>query len=383
MIRTSLTLILNAPRSSRADLAVGTDQRVLVILDGADAVEAPSVFPKPSIEKCIRIQYSCPRVQKINVMDILSDILHVSGLRRRFLDLHPLTPTTALRFPCERSFGLHAVTRGSAFVHAPNLDEPLELQTGDLVLLARGCVHMLSLDRTPPSRSTDVAITPFARMEQSATPDTSSTKVISAAYQLWHEPLHPFLRSLPPWFVVRSHSLSQVSPLSLTIGLLDHELGDQALGSTSALYGLFDALFAFALREIADRASPEKPGLHHAIADQPIRQALILMHGNLDHGWTLEELSQHVGLSRSTLAERFRTAMGDTTLNHLRMLRMQKAIQLLAETRYTLEQIAVAVGYQDAFGFSKVFKRTTGQSPRQFRAQDTLEKQAPHRLKDV
>ena len=60
-------------------------------------------------------------------MDILSDILHVAGLRRRLLDLHGLTPEAALRFPCERSFGLHAVTRGRAFVHAPNLDQPLEL----------------------------------------------------------------------------------------------------------------------------------------------------------------------------------------------------------------------------------------------------------------
>jgi hypothetical protein len=95
-------------------------------------------------------------------MDILSDILHVAGLRRRLLDLHGLTPEAALRFPCERSFGLHAVTRGRAFVHAPNLDEPLELQAGDLVLMARGCVHLLSLDREPPERSTTVPIARFA-----------------------------------------------------------------------------------------------------------------------------------------------------------------------------------------------------------------------------
>ncbi|MGJ7542404.1 cupin domain-containing protein [Variovorax sp. LT1R16] len=316
-------------------------------------------------------------------MDILSDILHVAGLRRRLLDLHPLTPSTALRFPCERSFGLHAVMRGRAFVHAPNLDEPLALQAGDLVLMARGCVHMLSLDRAPPERSTDVAITPFVGMEQRAAPDSSSTQVISAAYQLWHDPLHPFLRSLPPWFVVRGHTLPQLSPLPLTIGLLDRELGDQALGATSASHGLLDALFAFSLREIAERESTEKPGWHHAIADRPIRQVLILMHGNLDHGWTLEELSQQVGLSRSTLAERFRTAMGDTPLNHLRTLRMQKAIQLLADTQHTLEQIAVAVGYQDAFGFSKVFKRTTGQSPRRFREQDAMEKQSPYRVQSA
>jgi AraC-like DNA-binding protein len=297
----------------------------------------------------------------------------------------------ALRFPCDRSFGLHAVTRGRAYVHAPNLDEPLELQACDMVLMARGCVHLLSLDRQPPARSTTV---PIARFVGSALADDAQagapardpaapTQVISAAYQLWHNPLHPFLRSLPPWFVVRGHSLPPLSAVPLTLGLLDRELGDQALGATSATHGLLDALFAFALREIAARENPGVPGWHHAIADRPIRQVLTLMHGNLGHGWTLDELGQQVGLSRSALAGRFRSAMGDTPLNHLRTLRMQKAMQLLAETRQTLEQVAQAVGYQDAFGFSKVFKRTTGQSPRQFREQDAADRQTEWRIQEA
>jgi len=328
-------------------------------------------------------------------MDILSDILHVAGLRRRLLDLHALTPEVALRFPCERSFGLHAVTRGRAFVHAPNLDQPIELQAGDLVLMARGCVHLLSLDREPPARRTTVPIARFvggglAYAAPQHMPDrapaanpAAPTQVISAAYQLWHTPLHPFLRSLPPWFVVRGHSLPQLSAVPLTLGLLDRELGDEGLGATSATHGLLDALFAFALREIAARENPGVPGWHHAIADRPIRQVLTLMHGNLGHGWTLDELGQQVGLSRSALAERFRNAMGDTPLNHLRTLRMQKAMQLLAETRQTLEQVAQAVGYQDAFGFSKVFKRTTGQSPRQFREQDAADRQTEWRIQEA
>lgn len=328
-------------------------------------------------------------------MDILSDILHVAGMRRRLLDLRALTADTALRFPCERSIGLHAVTRGRAFVHAPNLAEPLELQAGDLVLMARGCVHLLSLDRSAPTRSTTVAIPRFAGSGLDQRPEdmaqdiapvkdaAAPTQVISAAYQLWHSPLHPFLRSLPPWFVLRGHSLPPLSAVPLTLGLLDRELGDQALGASSATHGLLDALFAFTLREIAERENPGRPGWHHAIADRPIHQVLSLMHGNLGHGWTLDELGQQVGLSRSALAERFRSAMGDTPLNHLRTLRMQKAMQLLAETRQTLEQVAQAVGYQDAFGFSKVFKRTTGQSPRQFREQDAVDRRTDWRIQEA
>lgn len=314
-------------------------------------------------------------------MDILTDIIHVTGLKRRLLDLHALTPGTAMRFPCERSFGLHAVTRGHVFVHAPNLGEPLELHAGDLVLMARGCTHFLTLDRTPPESSASVTVAPFAGAGPAAPPaEAGEAQVISAAYQLWHQPLHPFLRSLPPWFVVRGRSLEQLSPLPLTLGLLDRELGNPTLGATSATHGLLDALFAFALREIAAREHPNTPGWHMAVADRQIRQVLTLMHGHIGYDWTLAELGQQVRLSRSALAERFRQTMGDSPLNHLRTLRMQKAMQLLAETRQTLEQVAQAVGYQDAFGFSKVFKRTIGQSPRQFRVQDAREQQAPYRF---
>ena len=317
-------------------------------------------------------------------MDILSDILDVAGLRRRLLDLHALKPGLALRFPCERSLGLHSVTRGRAYVHAPNLAEPLELVAGDVALMARGCVHQLSLERAAPADSMLVPMTTFAGTATTEVAPSGSTLVISAAYQLWHAPLHPFLRQLPPWFVVRGHSLPALSALPLTIGLLDRELGEQGQGAASATRGLLDALFAFALREIAERESPSGvSGWQHAIADRPIRQVLSLMHCNLGHGWTLEELGQQAGLSRSALAERFRSAMGDTPLNHLRTLRMQKAMQLLSETRQTLEQIALAVGYQDAFGFSKVFKRTTGYSPKEFRDRDTAERQNVYRFQEA
>jgi len=72
-----------------------------------------------------------------------------------------------------------------------------------------------------------------------------------------------------------------------------------------------------------------------------------------------------------------RQALGDTPLKHLCM---QKAMQLLASTEQSLEQIASAVGYQDAFGFSKVFKRSTGQAPCALRLQKAQESEVPWRL---
>ena len=70
-------------------------------------------------------------------MDLLTDILHQTGLRRRVLKLRHLDSNSALQFPCNKSMGLHVVTSGEVYVHAPSLAEPLHLQAGDIALMAR------------------------------------------------------------------------------------------------------------------------------------------------------------------------------------------------------------------------------------------------------
>lgn len=78
-------------------------------------------------------------------MDLLTDILREAGLHRRLLDLSALTPARALRFPCEKSIGLHIVVQGTVYLHAASLPAPLALHAGDIALMARGCDHVLSL----------------------------------------------------------------------------------------------------------------------------------------------------------------------------------------------------------------------------------------------
>ena len=310
-------------------------------------------------------------------MDLLTDLLQQAGVRRRLLDLSTLTPTASLRFPCEKSIGLHAVTAGRLFIHAPTLDEPLLLQAGDVAVMGRGCQHVLSLDAEPPTEV--VTVGTFARDGHDAA-SGHHAQVISGAYQLWNDPLHPFLREMPPWFVLPAESVPRLGPLALTLGLLDAEVRRGDLGTSTIVHGLLDAVFTYALRDLVQRQSADRPGWSQAVADPPIRAVLAAMHEDIARSWTLDDLARLAGLSRTALAERFRTALGDTPLSHLRTLRMQKAMQVLSETSTTLEQVAQAVGYQDAFGFSKVFKRTTGVSPRAFRQQDALDKLQPWRL---
>lgn len=313
-------------------------------------------------------------------MDLLTDLLHQAGLRRRLLDLRRLAAGSALRFPCERSIGLHVVTHGQAWVHAGSLDEPLALNAGDIAVMARGCHHVLSTLPTLPAGGDLPSATVWTPLPAGGDETAAASAVISGAYQLWNEPLHPFFREMPAWFVLRGESLPRLGPLALTVALLDEEIQQRRLGADTIVHGLLDVIFTYVLREIVARQGGGAAGWSHAVADPPVRAVVALMHEDCAHSWTLEELAARAGLSRTVLAERFRTTMGETPLAYLRTVRMQKAMRILAETTRTLEQVAQAVGYQDAFGFSKVFKRSVGLSPREFRQRDAQEQAMPWRF---
>lgn len=307
----------------------------------------------------------------------MADLLRDTGLRRRVLDLRELSPSLALRFPCDRSIGLHVVVRGPVHVHAPGLAEPLALASGDIALMARGCDHVLSV--VPGLEGVTVRPLGEAAPEGEAA-DPAASAVISGAYQFWNAPIHPFFAELPAWAVLRAAELPRLGPLALATGLIETELRGAEPGRSIIVHGLLDVTFAYALRELSGRCAQAHAGWSHAARDPQIRRTLALMHEDCAHPWTLEELAQRAGLSRTALAERFRATMGDTPLNHLRTIRMQRAMHLLADTGQRLEAVAAAVGYQDAFGFSKVFKRTTGLSPREFRQRDAADQRHPWRF---
>lgn len=307
-------------------------------------------------------------------MDLLTDLLQGAMLRRRLLDQRHLGAGKALNFACDKSIGLHVVVRGTVYLHAPKLEAPIELHTGDVVLMARGCTHLVSTSAKP-----DGAVAISAEDLTPVEGEVVAT-LTSGAYQFWHSPVHPFFSELPDWFVLRTDELPRLAPLALALGLLGSEVQRRDLGADMALHGLLDLVFTYTMRELIEREGLAHSGWSHAIRDGQVGQVVSMMHENCSRPWTLEELAEEAGLSRTTLAERFRDAMGDTPLHYLRTLRMQRAMRLLSESERNLESIASEVGYQDAFSFSKVFKRTVGVSPRDFRQRDGSEKRHPWRI---
>jgi AraC-like DNA-binding protein len=308
-------------------------------------------------------------------MDILSDLLREAGLRRRVLDVHEVRDTDVLRFPCERSVGFHVVLEGTLYVHTDGEAAPLMLEAGDVAVMGRGCLHRLAA--RADVRGLPVAELSARRGMADAAPAwPGSVRVVSGAYQLWNAPLHPFFAEWPAWHVVRGSRTASLAPVPLCVNLLMREMAEEAMGRDTVVHALLDVIFTQLLRDMSDRRAAQGASFSQAVHDPQLLRVVQCMHEDCARDWTLDTLAREAGLSRTVLAERFRMAMHDTPLSYLRTVRLQRAMRLLVESTDTLERIATAVGYRDAFAFSKAFKRSVGQSPGEYRRQRAAEERA-------
>ncbi|GAA3402901.1 AraC family transcriptional regulator [Paenibacillus hodogayensis] len=101
---------------------------------------------------------------------------------------------------------------------------------------------------------------------------------------------------------------------------------------------------------------------------ESIRKTVALMRENYAELGVLDELAAYSGLSKYHFLRLFHRTTGLTTGQYVTQIRMQRAIQLLLDTKQTVEQIAQSIGYANGNYFCKVFRKTIGLSPQQFRS---------------
>lgn len=83
---------------------------------------------------------------------------------------------------------------------------------------------------------------------------------------------------------------------------------------------------------------------------------------------SLKEMSEAVQRNPTYLSREFATYFDNLTFGeYIRKLRVDKAIQLLADPTLSLLDIAYLTGFSDQSHFTRIFKKQTGQSPSEYR----------------
>ena len=83
---------------------------------------------------------------------------------------------------------------------------------------------------------------------------------------------------------------------------------------------------------------------------------------------SLDQIAENMYLSPFYISKIFKSETGDTPIRYLINIRLEKAKDLLKEGRTgSIQEVAANVGYDDAYHFSKLFKKRYGVSPSQVR----------------
>lgn len=98
-----------------------------------------------------------------------------------------------------------------------------------------------------------------------------------------------------------------------------------------------------------------------------VSAAVRFMNENIEKQLTLTQIADYIGYSTSQFSLIFKMKTGHSPLNYFNMLKIQHACKFLETTDLKINQICSKVGIDDSYYFSRLFSKTIGISPKQYR----------------
>ncbi|MBZ5643986.1 MAG: AraC family transcriptional regulator [Acidobacteriia bacterium] len=264
----------------------------------------------------------------------------------------------------------HLLTSGRAQGEVEHSAHRVDLVPGDIVVFPHGDAHILS--NGSPARIVDNALHLQEVFAQGLTLARDGGGGESSRFVCGYMECDPqlckmFLGGLPPVFKVNIRNDVGGQWLENSIKFSAGEAGANRAGSHAVLARLSEALFAETMRRYMSDLPEQQTGWFAGARDPEVGAALAHMHRDPDHPWTIANLAQRVGVSRSVLAERFRHFLGEPPMKYLSRWRLQLAARMLASTSFSVARISGDVGYESEPAFNRAFKREFGTPPARFR----------------
>jgi AraC-like DNA-binding protein len=172
---------------------------------------------------------------------------------------------------------------------------------------------------------------------------------------------------LPPLLVAHGDGPDAAAWRPL-MGVLLDEMNSRRPGADLLVDRVMHALLVYALRA-TPLTLPDPERLLPALFVPGMGMALAAINTRPDHDWSVGELAEIAGLSRSKFAIQFVDVFGRPPFDFLRDVRMRLACQLLHETTHGIKEISLRVGYGTDASFSRAFSHWCGCAPGAYRRQ--------------
>lgn len=111
----------------------------------------------------------------------------------------------------------------------------------------------------------------------------------------------------------------------------------------------------------------DEEGVKDSNAKNKITLAITYMEENYSQNIVINELAERYGMSPNYFSSMFKKETNQSAVNYLTTIRINKAVEYLQNTDFSVAEIARRVGYEDSQYFFRVFKKATGFTPLMYR----------------
>lgn len=296
-------------------------------------------------------------------MDPLSDVLSQLDSHSSVFAGLQAGGEWSISFPAPEGIKFNAIIEGSCWLLVEG-ERPIELHRGDCFLLSKARPFILASDLSlEPVDSQQVyhdVRNGVARYRQG-----QGFFLIGGRFAYCDE-ARLLLDGLPAVVTINGQS-DQACVLQWALQQLKSELPSTMPGSSLIVRQLGHLMLVQVLRLYLAATREHPPGWLAALSDPRINVAIQAIHAEPEQRWTVNLLARQVGMSRSTLALRFKQKLGMGPLAYVLRWRMQLASRELRRHQGSISSIAQALGYDSDSAFSNAFKRVMACSPREYR----------------
>jgi AraC-like DNA-binding protein len=178
---------------------------------------------------------------------------------------------------------------------------------------------------------------------------------------------HPIVQALPPLVILR---LDEVDGLKESLNLLFAETEQVRCGYRVLADRLFEVVLIQLLRWLLDHPlhANINSGLLMGLSSPQLAKALTAMHESPGEPWTVEQLAEVSGMSRTAFAVKFKQLVGQSPAEYVASWRLTIAQARLREG-VPLKMLAGELGYSSQSALTRVFTAKLGVSPREWLSQ--------------
>lgn len=308
-------------------------------------------------------------------MDVLTDILQSMRLKGRLYFRTELTAPWGIHVPHKPDVArFHIVIRGNGWLHVEGQPQSLPMANGDLVVIPHGAGHHILDEPSTPSRELDDVLAEVDYAGEGVLVfggGGMGCSLVCGEFAFDSDTFNPLIDNLPSILQIKAGDNFNNKWLDHTLGFIAHEAATDLTGAHAIIDRLAEIILIQVIRAYVESSDSQIPFLA-ALGDDQISRALGLMHSNPSYSWSIHELGQQVGMSRSSFSRRFAELVGITPYQYLTQLRLQKAAQQLQLTDASIMQIAVIVGYESEAAFSNAFHKHYNMRPGEYRRRKQL-----------